>query len=159
MNSKFLVSVVLVALTANASAGGHKDELEPYPAAEPGFVRMVFNLPEVANESDRKVEIMVGKTMMVDCNRHGFGGDLEQGVAQGWGYSYFVLADVQGPMSTMMACPPEEEKIESFVRVQGEGYIQAYNSKLPMVIYVPEGFSVRYRIWEAREAIGNAEAR
>lgn len=159
MYSKLFFFVVLAALTANASAGGQQDELEPYPAAEPGFVRMVFYLPEAANESDHKVEIIVGKTMMVDCNRHGFGGDLARGIAEGWGYSYFVLADVQGPRSTMMACPPGEQKIEAFVKVQGEGYIQPYNSKLPVVTYVPEGFSVRYRIWEAQEAIGDAEAR
>jgi len=159
MNTKLQFFVVLSALTANVSAGGQKDELEPYPAAEPGFVRMVFHLPEAANESDRKVEIVVGKTMMVDCNRRGFGGDLEQGVAEGWGYSYFALATVQGPGSTMMACPPGEEKVQAFVKVQGEGYMQPYNSKLPVVTYVPEGFSVRYRIWEAQEAIGDAVAR
>jgi ecotin len=159
MTDRFFFPLILAALSVNASAGGNNDELAPYPMAEPGFVRMVFQLPAVADESDRKVEIMVGKTMMVDCNRHGFGGDLEQGTAEGWGYSYFVLAKVQGPRSTMMACPPGEEKTEAFVKVQGEGYLQRYNSRLPVVVYVPEGFSVRYRIWAAEDAIGSAEAR
>mgnify|MGYP002064206180 FL=1 len=120
---------------------------------------MVFSVPEATNESERKVEIMIGKTMMVDCNRTWFGGDLERRIAQGWGYSYFVLTKVQGPASTMMACPPEEDKIEAFVKVRGQGYLQPYNSKLPVVTYVPEGFSVHYRVWAAGEDIGNAEAR
>jgi ecotin len=159
MNHKIGFFVALAALGVNACAGESNDTLKPYPEAQPGFVRMVFELPQVANESNRKLEILVGKTMMVDCNRHGFSGDLEQEVAEGWGYTYFVLANVQGPVSTMMACPPGEDKTEAFVTVRGAGYLQPYNSKLPVVTYVPEGFSVSYRIWEAQEAIGKAEAR
>jgi ecotin len=158
MKSNYLISFFFV-IIASASAAAQDDDMKPYPAAEEGFVRMVFSVPEATNESDRKVEIMIGKTMMVDCNRTWFGGDLERRIAQGWGYSYFVLAKVQGPASTMMACPPEEDKTEAFVQVRGQGYLQPYNSKLPVVTYVPEGFSVHYRIWAAGEDIGNAEAR
>ena len=159
MNSRILLCFVLPAAAINVSAGAQDDEMKPYPAAEPGFVRMVFEVPEVANDSDHKVEIMVGKTMMVDCNPSRFGGDLERRIAEGWGYSYFVLTKVQGPASTMMACHPGEEKTAAFVQVGGQGFIQPYNSKLPVVTYVPEGFSVRYRIWTAGETIGTAEAR
>jgi ecotin len=133
--------------------------MKPYPEAEEGFVRTVFHLPEVANEADRKVEILVGKSIAVDCNRSWFGGDLERRTVQGWGYSYYTLARVQGPMSTMMACPPGEAEREAFVSVKGEGYLQSYNSRLPVVTYVPEGFSVRYRIWTAAGDVGYAEAR
>ena len=59
----------------------------------------------------------------------------------------------------MMACPSDEKAIESFVQVRGNGYFQPYNSKLPTVTYVPEGFSVRYRIWSAGGGITNAQAR
>jgi ecotin len=31
-----------------------------------------------------------------------------------------------------------------------------YNSKLPIVIYVPDGFSVRYRTWSADGAAQDA---
>ena len=84
-------------------------------------------------------------------------GGLERRVAEGWGYPYFVLAAVAGPASTMMACPPGEEKVEAFVSVRGAGFLQRYNSKLPVVVYVPEGFEVRYRIWSAGDEIGRAE--
>ena len=49
----------------------------------------------------------------------------------------------------MMACPPEEEKTETFVPVRGEGFLLRYNCQLPVVTYVPEGFEVRFRIWTA----------
>ena len=74
--------------------------MKPYPAADVGFVRMVFRLPEVGSEADRKVEIIVGKKLMVDCNRTRFGGNLERRVAEGWGYPYFVLAKVGGPAAS-----------------------------------------------------------
>jgi ecotin len=132
--------------------------MKPYPAAEDGFERMVFRVPAAQDESARKVEIVVGKTMSVDCNQTFFGGVLERRVAEGWGYPYFIIEKVSGPMSTLMACPPGAENTEVFVAVNGDGFLQRYNSKLPMVVYVPEGFEVRYRIWAAQEDIGQAES-
>jgi ecotin len=117
---------------------------------------MVFRVPALENETERKIEIIVGKTMMVDCNRTWFGGDLERRVAEGWGFPYFVLERAAGPASTRMACPPGQEKHEAFVHVRGEGYLQRYNSKLPIVVYVPRGFQVRYRIWQAGQEVLNA---
>jgi len=147
---------LLAAMVINVPAAGGADEMNPYPTADAGFLRTVFHVPKVENEADRMVEIIVGRTLMVDCNRVWFGGDLERRVAEGWGYSYFVLPRVVGPASTRMACPPGEEQTKAFVQVRGGGFIQPYNSRLPVVTYVPEGFSVRYRIWAAGEDIGHA---
>jgi ecotin len=110
--------------------------MEPYPAARDGFERMVFRVPAADDEAARKVEIIVGKILSVDCNRTSFGGLL----------------------STRMACPPGTENVEAFVTVNGDGFLQRYNSKLPTVVYVPKGFEVRYRIWAAQQDIGQAES-
>ncbi|NJN47924.1 MAG: hypothetical protein HC808_17210 [Candidatus Competibacteraceae bacterium] len=58
---------LLAAMVSNLPAAWGTDEMTPYPATNVGFVRMVFRVPEVENEADRKVEIIVGKTLMVDC--------------------------------------------------------------------------------------------
>jgi ecotin len=56
----------------------------------------------------------------------------------------------------MMACPPGEEKRQVFVQVRGDNMLLRYNSKLPIVVYAPTGFEVRYRIWAAGEEIKKA---
>ena len=136
-----------------------EDELEPYPPPGEGVTRAVFRVPARDNEDDRMVEILVGRTMLVDCNRTWFGGELQTRVAQGWGYPYYVLERVGPAASTLMACPPDEARKEAFVAVRGEGFVQRYNSRLPVVVYVPEGFEVRYRIWAAGAETVRAEPR
>jgi len=56
----------------------------------------------------------------------------------------------------MMACPPGDTKTEAFVLVRGTGFKQRYNSKLPVVVYVPKDFEVRFRIWSAGDEVGQA---
>jgi ecotin len=41
--------------------------------------------------------------------------------------------------------------------VRGDGALLRYNSKLPVVVYVPVDFEVHYRIWTAREETGVAQ--
>ena len=149
----FLASIFFLAV----AVADETTNMKPYPAAEQGFERMVFRVPAEEDESAHKVEIIVGKILSVDCNRTSFGGVLERRVAEGWGYPYYVLEKVGGPMSTLMACPPGMENTDEFITVNGDGFLQRYNSKLPMVVYVPEGFEVRYRIWAAQQDIGQAE--
>jgi ecotin len=48
---------------------------------------------------------------------------------------------------TLMAVDPNVPKVSKFITVAGEPYIIRYNSRMPIVIYVPEGVEVRYRIW------------
>lgn len=132
------------------------DDLKPFPEAANGFSRHVIRLAETSDEGNRKVEIRVGKNLMVDCNRTRFAGNLERHVAKGWGYPYYELKTPGGPVSTMMACPEDAPKTEQFVPVVGEGYLLRYNSKLPVVVYAPEGFTVRYRLWTTTDQYEDA---
>jgi ecotin len=50
---------------------------------------------------------------------------------------------------TLMAIDPNAPKVNRFIRLGGEPYFIRYNSRLPIVVYVPEGVEVRYRIWSA----------
>jgi len=156
MLRKILIVLLAVFVPLIMSNAEDKYGMKPYPAADEGFTRQVFRVPAVENEAERMVEIVVGKTLLVDCNPTRFMGSLEERIAEGWGFPYYVLSEVSGPASTLMACPPDAAKTETFVWVRGDGFMQRYNSKLPVVTYVPEGFDVRYRIWAADSELGEA---
>jgi ecotin len=148
------IFIAFAGLLGSLPAAAAADDLKPFPEAETGYRRVVIRLPAVDAPDDRRVELIFGKMMEVDCNRHFLSGRLARKVAQGWGYDYLVLDEVGGPASTMMACPPDEPKRTDLVRVnlgrdeRLNGW-QRYNPKLPVVIYVPDGIEVRYRIWTA----------
>ena len=141
-----------------ACATGPTPELSSvadFPAAQQGQARHVIWLAEQPHEELLKVEIVPGKLMMTDCNTRGLLGDFTQKDLSGWGYSYYQLDNVAGPIATMMACPDNTKK-EAFVQVQGDNFTLGYNSKLPVVVYAPKGVEVRYRIWSASEQLQSA---
>ena len=143
----FLKALLLLGGVLSASAA---DDLNAFPPAEKGMVRHVLQLPKQADESAFKVELIVGKKVQVDAgNRYFFGGKMESEVIQGWGYTRYLMRQL-GPMAgTLMAVDPDAPKVDRFVAVGGEPYLIRYNSRLPVVVYVPEGVEVRYRIWSA----------
>lgn len=126
------------------------DPLQAFPPAEAGMVRHVLQLPKQADESALKVELIVGKSVLLDAqNRYFFGGRIQKEEIKGWGYPRYVVSGL-GPMAgTQMAVDPNAPKVERFVALAGEPYLIRYNSRLPVVVYVPEGTEVRYRIWKA----------
>ena len=146
--------VLIIMIGACSSAMSQDDNLHPWPAANAGETRFVIRLPAMEDEAAHGVELFIGRELEIDCNRHWFGGKFERQVISGWGYPLYRLSEVAGPASTMMACPEEDKRTE-FVPVNIEDPFLRYNSKLPIVVYVPEGFTVRFRTWSAD---GEAEA-
>lgn len=140
----------LFALLALVSVTHAADNLQAFPPAEKGMTRFVLNLPEASNENDLKVEVLIGKTVKTDPhNRYFFGGRLETRTVKGWGFDYHLLRKI-GPMAgTLMAVPPDGPQVERFITLGGDPQLLRYNSRLPLVIYVPEGVEVRYRLWRA----------
>ncbi|WP_447740225.1 serine protease inhibitor ecotin [Pseudomonas laurentiana] len=149
------ILALTLAAAAQASAASLKD-IAPYPEAEKGFTRQVIHLPAQADESAYQLEIIAGKTLPVDCNRQRLGGSLEQLTLEGWGYNYYRLEKVSGPVSTLMACP-DGKKTNAFVPVVGDGFMLRYNSKLPVVVYAPKDVEVRYRVWSASQDVQKAK--
>lgn len=143
------IALGFLALTSFSTAT--ESALKPYPAPESGMVRHVLQLDPEEHEEDFRVELILGKTVDTDgVNRHFFAGKIQQHTVEGWGYSYHKL-DELGPMAgTRMAPSPGKEKVKTFVRIGGNPYWVRYNSKLPVVVYVPKGVEVRYRIWSAK---------
>jgi ecotin len=126
------------------------DNMKAFPPAEKGMVRYVLELPEQKDEFAFKVELIAGKTVLLDeGNRYFFGGKIEEQIITGWGFPRFVVSQL-GPMAgTLMAVDPSAPKVNRFISLGGEPFLIRYNSRLPVVVYAPEGVEVRYRIWSA----------
>lgn len=145
----WMIATLLLLFTATVSPAA--DEMKAFPPAEEGRVRFVLNLPELASETDCKVELIVGKTIHIDAeNNYFFGGRIEAESIAGWGYTRYIVKEI-GPLAgTLMAIDPNSPKAARFISIGGDPYLVRYNSRLPIVIYVPEGAEVRYRIWSAQ---------
>lgn len=120
--------------------------LSAFPTEMTGFNRFVLILPEVENEGNRKLEIIPGKVAYVDCNRHILGGTFSRRTVDGWGFDYIIFNSDGVMATTRMACL-EPARPEFVPASQTE--IVRYNSQMPIVVFAPIGFEVRYRIWEA----------
>jgi len=141
--------------TALYAADAPKDKTHMFPKAKEGSVQYVIDVPKTENDYDHRVELLIGKTMLVDCNKHSLGGKVETVNLKGWGYKYLEISNIQNGPSTMMAC--HEPKKEKFVSLyMKEEALRRYNSRLPIVAYVPKGYEVRYRIWSAGEKVEEA---
>ena len=114
------------------------------------MTRHVISLPKQEDESAFKVELIIGKTVKTDArNSYFFGGALEIENIPGWGFDRYILRKL-GPMAgTLMAVDPDAPQVERFISIGGEARLLRYNSRLPLVVYVPAGVEVRHRLWRA----------
>ena len=131
-----------------------KDNVHMFPKAKEGFIRYVIEVPKTENDYDHKVELLIGKTILADCNQRSFYAKVSEVDLKGWGYKYIEVNDINSGVRTMMMC--KEPKVEKFISVYApEMLIRRYNSRLPMVVYIPNGYEVKYRVWSASENIKN----
>ena len=141
-----------------AAFAAEPPELKAFPAAQQGMERFVIVLPhkERGEEDAFKVEIIVGKDMLTDgVNRVRLANTIEARPLEGWGYTYYEVTGSAETLSTMMAPPEGAAQVKAFVTAPS---LQIpYNSRLPIVVYVPIGYEVRYRIWKASGTTWDAD--
>jgi ecotin len=146
-------------LAASAAVAVPRLDLTPYPAPPAGQSRWVIQLPGVlplnpdpslsTSTADWRVELIVGREVLVDCNRHFFSGRIASETLPGRGIKVYRVSKV-GPMaSTRMACPPGEPKRQAFVPMGGKPFVLPYNVSQPIVVYAPQDLEVRWRLWKA----------
>jgi ecotin len=147
-----IVDLVLLTI-ASISPAFAADDLKTFPPPEEGMTRHVIRLPQRKNEAAFKIEVIVGKTVRTDAkNQYFFGGTLETQNIAGWGFDRYILRKL-GPMAgTLMAVDPNAPQVERFISLGGETMLR-YNSRLPIVVYVPAGVEVRYRFWRAEATL------
>jgi ecotin len=146
---KICLTIVLAFLSAILSVQA-ADNMKAFPLAGEGMVRYVLQLPEQDEESAFKVELIAGKTVEIDeRNRYFYGGTIEKETISGWGFPRYNVSELEPMAGTLMAIDPNAPKVSRFIALGGEPYLIRYNSRLPIVVYAPEGVEIRYRIWSA----------
>jgi ecotin len=158
---KFLLPLslpmALLASCVNAPAAKN-DPLDAFPGAKEPMQRFVIVLPakQRSEEESLKVELISGKEMLTDgVNRVRLANAIETRSLKGWGYSYYEVTGSSKVLTTLMAPPEGAPMVTAFVT--GVPALVRYNSRLPIVVYVPKGLELRYRIWRARGTYKQAE--
>ena len=157
IKSRFSIVIVWGLLASVfACATEKKMGYEMFPVPDAGFTRYIVEVPKVKDPQDKRVELLIGREMEVDCNRYSFRADVKEENLKGWGYHYYRIEHIQPGPTTMMAC--RAPKVHKFITVNLPKELRwmRYNSRLGIVVYVPEGYEVRYRIWEANERLHHA---
>jgi len=152
-----LLVVNCLVIGVSAFGAGHP-ELKAFPAAKEGMERFIIVLShkERGEEDKFMVEIIAGTTMLIDgVNQIRLGNAIEPRSLKGWGYTYYEMTGVSVAMGTLIAVPEGTPKVKKFVSASPLK-IQ-YNSRLPIVVYAPEGYEVQYRIWKASDTAEKAE--
>jgi len=145
---KAIAICVAMSFVVKGNSADHK-QLKAFPQAKKGMERSVIELPHKsrAEEVNFKIEVIPGKLMMTDgVNLMRLGVSIKPQLLKGWGYTYYEVTGRDVAMSTMIAAP-EGKQVKRFVA--GNSLLIRYNSRLPIVIYAPKGYEIRYRIWEA----------
>jgi ecotin len=144
-------------------------DLSGYPQPGAAERRWVIQLPGVLpptrdpslspSPSDWRVELIVGRELEVDCNRHSFSGRLRSEPLPARGTSLYRVSEVGPVASTRMACPPGEPKRRVFLPMGGgKPFVVPYKVSLPIVVYAPRDLEVRWRLWKAEKQQRPAQA-
>ncbi len=157
LKNQLFLSVLVAVLVSSVTAAEPK-YLKAFPQAEKGMVRYVIALPhkERGEDANFRVELIVGQEMLTDgVNLMRLGGTIEAKPLEGWGFTYYKVEKLGPGASTLIGVPPGTPKVKKFVA--GPSTLIRYNSRVPLVVYVPKGGQVRYRIWKAAETTEKAQ--
>ena len=153
-----LASVLLSAVTGTGTitplpaGAAPTPDLRPYPPAAPGERRWFITVDGAGavpgSLADQRVELIIGRTLLVDCNRHWLQGSLVEESVPGWGYPMFRVKGGRQQVSTRLACPGQAARRE-FVVLGGTPTLVPVNPRLPIVVVAPKDLEVRWRLWRA----------
>jgi ecotin len=147
---KTLYSLAILLFFSAMVSAQATENIKAFPPAGEGMVRHVLQLPKQDDESAYKVELIVGRMVQVDAgNKYFFSGKIEAETVKGWGFPCYNVSALGQMAGTLMAIDPDAPKVNRFITLGGEPYLIRYNSRLPVVVYAPEGVEVRYRLWSA----------
>ncbi|CAG9571397.1 putative ecotin [Leishmania major strain Friedlin] len=125
----------------------------PYPEPTSQQRRYVIFLDPKGDSkelNDYKVELIPGRVEKVDgTNVYRMGGNIEERTIDGWGYPYYIVTLTTMSGTLMMPLGDAALKRPRFVAMNTKN-LYRYNSRLPIVVYMPKDGELRYRIWTVK---------
>ena len=153
------------AITAQPGTAIPRLDLSDYPAPAPGLQRWVIQASGLLQKSadplistnphDWRVQLLVGKDVDLDCNNSWLSGPplrMER-LPEAFGKALFVVNGPLVVMSTRMACPADLVRQSRFLTLGQEPYLVPYNPSRPIVVDVPTGAELRWRLWKAETKV------
>ncbi|KAG8348030.1 putative Ecotin [Trypanosoma vivax] len=130
----------------------------PYP--EPGADQsccVIFPESKDDEEDNYRLQLIPGLVLEDSASVYCIPGEVREEIIPGWGYSYYVVDMKQ--QTTLRKWVPTSQREPRFVPLTSKPFIR-YNSQLPVVVYMPKGMELHYRVWTPmiREALSPAAA-
>ena len=150
---KVILTTIIFGLSlVSLLADDVEKDIKMYPEPASNVERFIVRLEPKENELDYFVELMPGVVYEKGCNAIRMHGSIARKSVKGWGYSYYEVSTNGIMTSTMMACPPNTPKKTEFIYVHDPQNSKVrYNSKIPLVVYMPKNFELKYRIYSPSE--------
>ena len=135
--------------------------LSGYPQPAPGLQRWVIQpsglLPKSSDPTvsshplDWRIQLIVGQEVTLDCNQKQLSGPgmTMRMLPQASGKALFEVKAPLRVISTKMACSPEQPVKRSFLSLGRQPYLVPYNPSWPIVVDLPKGAELRWRLWKA----------
>ncbi|MDO5046111.1 ecotin family protein [Campylobacter sp.] len=110
------------------------------------FVKNTIKLDKLENQMDYKIELIFGKELEVDCNKHFLEGGKLKEKSSKEPIALYEFNDKAELASTMMMCPDNKKK-KKFVHYSFTKVLD-YDSYMPIVIKAPKDVIVKYKIYK-----------
>ena len=157
----FGAALSLSALAALPGVAIPRLNLTGYPDPAPGLKRWVIQpsglLPKSADPLisahplDWRIQLIVGQTVRLDCNTKRLSGSgmTMRMLPKASGKALFEVKGPVAVISTKMACPDDQPTRTSFLSLGKQPYLVPYNASWPIVVDLPVGTELRWRVWKA----------
>jgi len=122
-NIYWLTALCLLAAVVSVHGA---DNMSAFPPAGAGMARHVLHLSKQHDDSACKVQLIVGKTVLIDeKNKYFFSGKIEEETIEGWGFPRYTVSKLGQMAGTLMAVDPKAPKVSRFITLGGRTILGA----------------------------------
>jgi ecotin len=150
---KKLTIFIFIVLCVNLNAQNKPS----YPEPKEGFKRVDLLLPKIENSKDYKVQVKFSfEASVVECSNASFSFNRknlkeEYGIQQNSRFPYYVIeSDAAEIFEGMNSDCKSDKKVQRKIISSQDIFIE-YQSYYARPFYIPESWSVEYRIWKAED--------